>query len=78
MTEGHFFRRTALAAAAVVLVLVICTSMGERVLPHILPFGEPWLTAFNVIAWWLLIVVTAHVIRWVYLGVSGRDPDLGH
>jgi choline-glycine betaine transporter len=78
MTEGRFFRRTALAAAAVVLVLVIWTSTGERVLPHILPFGEPWLTTLNVIGWWLLIVVMAHVIRWVYLGVSRRDPDLGH
>jgi hypothetical protein len=78
MTEARFFRRTALAAAAVVLVLVIWTSTGERVLPDILPFGEPWLTTLNVIGWWLLIVVIAHAIRWVYVGVSRRDPDLGH
>ena len=78
MTEARFFRRTALAAAAAVVVLLIWTSFGERVLPHVLPFGEPWLTILNIVGWWLLIVVSAHVVRWLYLGISGRHPDLGH
>lgn len=78
MTEARFFRRTALGAVAAVVVLLIWTSSGERVLPHILPFGEPWLTILNIVGWWLLIVVSAHVARWLYLAISGRHPDLGH
>ena len=78
MTEGRFFRRTAPAAAAVVLVLGIWAKTSGEALPHILPFGEPWLTTLSVMGWWLLVVVVAHVIRWLYLGMSGRDPDLGH
>ena len=76
MTEATFFRTTALAAAAAVLSVATLTMCGETVLPHILPFGEPWLTIMNIIVWWLLIVVALHLVRWVYLGISGRGPDL--
>jgi hypothetical protein len=78
MTEARFFRGAAVVAVAAVIALVIRTRLGAKALPHILPFGEPWLTILSVVGWWLLIVVAAHVVRWLYLGVTGRGPDLGH
>ena len=76
MTEATFFRTAALAAAAAVISVATLTICNEAVLPHILPFGQPWLTIVNIIVWWLLIVVAVHLVRWVYLGLSGRGPDL--
>ncbi len=79
MTEARFFRGTAVTAGVAVIALVIWARVGTRTLPHIfLPFGEPWLTIVSTVAWWLLILVAAHVVRWLYLGVTGRSPDLGH
>jgi hypothetical protein len=78
MTEGCFFRRTALVAVAAAIGLRMWTSRGEGSLPDILPFGEPWLTIISIVAGWTLIVLAAHFIRWLYLGISGRSPDLGH
>jgi hypothetical protein len=76
-TEGQFFKRTVIGAAALTLVVWAVDS----VLPHdpipVAPFGEPWLTIVGGVGIWVGLVAISHVARWIYLIVTGREANLG-
>ncbi len=77
MTEGQFFRRTAIAAAGLTLVaLIVGWAIPHDPIP-VAPFGEPWLTLLGCAGLWLAILVVGHISRWVYLIISGREPNIG-
>jgi hypothetical protein len=77
MTEGRFLGRAAIAATVLTLICLVI----DRVIPHdpipVAPFGEPWLTMLGAVGVWIAVFVVAHLGRWAYLIVRGREPDLG-
>jgi predicted metal-binding membrane protein len=77
MTEITFLRKTAVAASAATAVVIVLDRLGDRTLPEAVPFGEPWVTIIGGAACWLAFVVIAHVVRWLYMAVTGRTPNLG-
>jgi hypothetical protein len=78
LTEGQFFKRTVIGAAALTLIV----GAVDRVLPHdpipVAPFGEPWLTIVPGVVLWVGLVAISHVARWIYLIITGREPNLGN
>jgi len=77
VTEGQFFKRTALGAAALTLVTLAVDRMVTHSPIPVARFGEPWLSLLAGVVVWLAILVLSHVARWVYLIIRGREPNLG-
>jgi len=76
MTEGQFFKRTAIGAAGLALATLIVGRAVHDSIP-VAPFREPWLTLLGGVILWVGIVVVSHVGRWVYLIIRRREPSFG-
>ena len=74
---AQFFKRTVIGAAAVTLIVGGIDRALAHDPPWVLPFDEPWVSIVGAVCMWLGLVAISHVARWLYLAISGREPNLG-